>query len=556
MQQDRRNDYRRKAEEIVDKHRLSPDASEEKLIYELKVHQIELEMQNSELQSTQQELLRARRQYELLFEYAPVPYFVFNLEGGIIEANEAGAALLRGERKHLNRKPFVVFLPREFHVPFFNHLRKVFATGEREHKEIQIIDRDGRNRWVRLESRRQVDPQGAEQCLTAVSDLSETRQIKEDLAAARSEALRAAESEPVSSKAMLYEARAPMEGIVAALEQILPALPGGGEATEKLEQLRATAASVVESLRETANRDEEEGQTIFGVEQLLSTLEPMFAPSLTARRNSLISRIDPGGHQRYIGDLRRIRQVLVALVSNANKFSEDGTITLRAEESGLSDQLVELTISVEDTGRGIEAERHREIFQGTGDGGGASGLALARQLVRRIGGQIYFESTPGSGTTFFVSLPLRVAETSEEKPPGKRERGPEQNGEYSILVAEDNAINVLVLRTLLERAGYRVVCVENGREAVEKLRGYPFDLVLMDISMPILDGVRATEQIRSGESGVLDPTVPVIAITAHAMKGDREKFLAAGMNDYIAKPFSKEVVMERVREFLSSRRPG
>jgi PAS domain S-box-containing protein len=569
QEDDRRSEYRRKAEQIVDKQQQSGTKSEEALIYELKVHQIELEMQNAELQSSQQELQRSRRQYEMLFDYAPVGYFVFNQEGGIVEVNQAGATMLLAERKHLSRKPFIVFLPREYHAPFFEHLRKVFKNGATERLDLQLLDRDGGNRWVRLESRQQLNPQGVQQCLTAVSDLSETRRMKDELADAKSDAIRASETEPISSLAMLYEARAPMDGIGDALESILSELPEGSLGG-RVAAVRDAALALVTTLRQEAEEAgerearEPKNQERFSVRETVEALRPLFLPSLEARGNSLTLNFESESDGPYVGDPRRIRQVLTALLSNANKFTEDGHITITVSGTRLSDDLLELTFAVSDTGKGIEPKRHRELFRQSDSFGGAGrGLVIARQLVRRLGGQIYFESTPGNGTTFSFSVPLRQAALVTEDREETRYNDIEDQtgsgdgaGEYSVLVAEDNAINVLVLRTLLERKGYRVVCVENGRDAISELQRYPHDLVLMDISMPILDGLRATEEIRSGSSGVLDPDVPIVAVTAHSMKGDKERFLAAGMNDYMSKPFDKDAVIERVEGILRSRRKG
>jgi PAS domain S-box-containing protein len=574
--EERKSAYRRKAEQIVDKQQLQRHQTEETLIYELKVHQIELEMQNAELQTSQEELQRSRRQYEMLFEYAPVAYFVLNQEGGIEEVNQVGASMLLAERKHLSLKPFIVFLPREYHVTFFEHLKKVFRNGGADRVELQLLDRDGGSRWVRLESRRQLNPRGREQCLTAITDISEARQTREDLVEAKSEAIRAAETEPVSERAMLYEARTPVDGIRFAAEQLLAANPTGHH-RRSLEAIRDAAAAVVATLRELSDEglpgEENRSRERFNPRRTLRALRPLFLPSLESRGNELSIEVDTKVEESYLGDPRRIRQVLVALLSNANNVSEEGRITVRARESRLSEELVELTFAVEDSGRGIPPQKQREIFRQPGKGKEAShGLSIARQLVRRMGGQIYFESSPGRGTTFYVSLPLRIprprtspteGDPGEPQPAaagsaalgagdtGGREEG---NESYSVLVAEDNSINVLVLKTLLERAGYKVVCVENGREAVDKLKSYPFDLVLMDISMPILDGVKATMEIRSGESGALDSRVPILAVTAHSMKGDREKFLAAGMDDYVSKPFDKEVVMRKVYQLVRSRR--
>jgi PAS domain S-box-containing protein len=146
------SEMRRRAEEIALRRSDEEDSPQDRLIYELKVHQIELEMQNNELQESQQELQRSRHRYEILFDFAPVAYFVLNSEGGIVEANHAAAGLLQTERRFLDRKPFVVFLANEYHAAFFSHLKRIFEQGNRQTVDIQLNTRQGGLLWARLES--------------------------------------------------------------------------------------------------------------------------------------------------------------------------------------------------------------------------------------------------------------------------------------------------------------------------------------------------------------------------------------------------------------------
>ncbi|TVR67671.1 MAG: response regulator, partial [Spirochaetaceae bacterium] len=183
------------------------------------------------------------------------------------------------------------------------------------------------------------------------------------------------------------------------------------------------------------------------------------------------------------------------------------------------------------------------------------GLAISRKLARLMGGQLYFETSPTAGTRFFFSVPLEVSteeDTTEAEVPVTS--GSDHAVAGRILVAEDNKINVLVIRTILEKQGYQVTTVHTGQEAVAALEHGSFDLVLMDISMPVMDGMTATRAIRGRrKDDRFDPDIPVIAISAHSMKGDRERFLEAGMNDYISKPFEQDTVIEVIRRNMRSR---
>jgi PAS domain S-box-containing protein len=194
------------------------DSPQDRLIYELKVHQIELEMQNNELQESQQELQRSRHRYEILFDFAPVAYFVLNSEGGIVEANHAAAGLLQTERRFLDRKPFVVFLANEYHAAFFSHLKRIFEQGNRQTVDIQLNTRQGGLLWARLESRMQRGSRGEPQCLTAILDISDRKKIEDDLIIAREDALSSSRAKSAFLANISHEIRTPMSGILAMSE--------------------------------------------------------------------------------------------------------------------------------------------------------------------------------------------------------------------------------------------------------------------------------------------------------------------------------------------------
>jgi CheY-like chemotaxis protein len=234
---------------------------------------------------------------------------------------------------------------------------------------------------------------------------------------------------------------------------------------------------------------------------------------------------------------------------------------MREEE--VSDFVRELTFEVADTGPGISVEEQRRIFESfnralkdteTRYEGNGVGLAISRRLAQLMGGQLYFETVPGSGSRFFFSVPLEIPATEPSETAAQIPSSGKTGNRGRILVAEDNAINLLVIRTVLEKAGYQVVSVGNGRDAIARLETEHFDLVLMDISMPGMDGIEATRAIRArkGDSSI-QSEIPIIAISAHSMKGDRERFLQAGMNDYISKPFVRETILTAVETHSRSR---
>ncbi len=560
------DESRKRAEERAQEELSPSDDPQNRLMYELKVHQIELEMQNAELLESHQDLQRTRVQYESLFEHAPIPYFVFNTEGGILEVNHGGAALLRTERKYLEKKPFVVFLAREFHTRFFSHLRRVFELGYRQSVELQISTRDGNQIWARLESRNQQSETGEPRCLTAVLDITDQKRIEDDLILARESAVNANRAKSAFLANMSHEIRTPMSGIIAMTDVVLQT-PLTEEQQGYISVIQSSARSLLSVVNDVLDVSRVEADHItlerkpFPLRDVVTTVQAMFQPNAAQKEIDLIVEMPRSISAVLRGDRNRLRQILVNLVSNAIHHTDRGSVTLRVSEQELSDFLREITFEVADTGRGISPAEQRRIydvfnradtetrrFEGSG-----LGLSISRRLATLMGGQLYFESSPDAGSRFFFSLPLEVS--SEEELPTSDEPSsapPVAAHGGRILVAEDNPINILVIRTVLEKAGFEVHSVGSGEEVIPMLERMPFDLVLMDISMPGMDGITAAGEIRRRESSDrFNRDVPIVAISAHSMKGDRERFLEAGMNDYISKPFVRETILEVINRTIT-----
>jgi signal transduction histidine kinase/DNA-binding NarL/FixJ family response regulator/PAS domain-containing protein len=269
-----------------------------------------------------------------------------------------------------------------------------------------------------------------------------------------------------------------------------------------------------------------------------------------------------------VGDPSRLRQILINLVGNAIKFTESGGVTVSVRPDAPADGLrpgdpVTVVFSVADTGVGIPEHKQRDIFESflqADDsitrkyGGTGLGLAICQLLVGLMDGELTLESEEGRGSTFTFSAKL----TTGDPEAVERERldaltPPPEITPMNVLLADDNPLNRELATTLLSEQGHRVLAVKNGIEALNALREAPFDLVLMDVQMPIMDGVSATRAIRDPNSGVINPGIPIVALTAHALKGDRERFLDAGMDDYIAKPIKMRDFYQTIARAVDGR---
>ncbi len=357
-----------------------------------------------------------------------------------------------------------------------------------------------------------------------------------------------------------------MNGIIGMLDLLLE----GELAPEQAEQLQ-TAQSCAYSLLTLLNdlldlsKIEAGKMTLekipFDIRGTLDECMKAHYPRAAQNRTALRSEVSPDVPEQVVGDPLRIRQILSNLISNAVKFTQAGTVDVLVD-SGFSGQAgFWLQFKVEDSGTGIPADKLALIFdkftQADGSvsrkyGGTGLGLAITRKLVEMHGGEIYVKSEVGRGTTFVAKLPCDIA--IDEQGDGRsieRLAAAPADATLSlirILVVEDNQVNQKVVTTVLRKRGYSIEVASDGTEALAKLeKSTGFDLILMDVQMPVLDGLEATRLIRK------DPRwkgLPIVAMTAHAMSGDMERCLEAGMNGYISKPVHPSQLLETVDGYL------
>lgn len=296
----------------------------------------------------------------------------------------------------------------------------------------------------------------------------------------------------------------------------------------------------------------------FHLDSVINTVERLFSSKAMAKQVRLVVERGSGLPEDVIGDSTRLMQILVNLLGNAFKFTNKGQVKLSLEGKPAGADIVEVTITVEDTGIGIEPSKLSSIFERFRQaddevnrkfGGTGLGLSIVRDLVNMQDGTITVDSVPGKGTAFTVRIPYSI---SKEKADRSSEPEPVKYMEplaLNILVAEDNSINQNLVRQLFSQWKLKYDMADNGAEVLELLKQKHYDLVLMDIQMPGMDGYTTTRKIREE----LRSSIPVIAMTAHALAGERDNCLANGMNDYIAKPLRQNVLYEILRKYVRQR---
>ena len=401
-------------------------------------------------------------------------------------------------------------------------------------------------------------------------DVTEARSIARSLLEAKEAAEQGSRAKAAFLATMSHEIRTPMNGILGMTDLAL----AGELASEPREQLgwvKSSAESLLTILNDIldfskidAGRMELECRP-FSLAKLLDSLVHLHTRQAKPKGVDLSWSAEPGVPQRVMGDSVRLGQVLSNLISNAVKFTAQGSVTvhlaLAPAEAGDPPGQVRLQIAVRDTGPGIASDRLEQIFtpftQADASitrrfGGTGLGLNIASHLARLMGGGLRVESVLGQGSTFRFQTLLLRSEGSEEGEAGVEPQAGRGGGAHVLLV-EDTPVNQVLGRTLLEKSGYRVTLAKDGVEAVAAVEQGLFDVILMDMQMPNMDGLEATRRIRAHEDQRERDRVPIIALTANAMESDRLRCMEAGMDGFLAKPFRKDDVIAVLGRFLQGR---
>jgi len=359
-----------------------------------------------------------------------------------------------------------------------------------------------------------------------------------------------------------HEIRTPMNGILGMTELAL-AEPLTPQVREYLETVEASGLALLELINDILDLSRVESGRLeldpapMSLRQLLEGILRAHQFAAMSRGLELSIVVDDRVPDAWRADAGRLRQVLINLVGNALKFTSEGFVRVRVERTAAN----LLRFDVEDSGVGIAPEHRETVFdlftQVDGSttrerGGTGLGLNICREIVQLMGGQIDLESELGAGSTFSFTARLEPApDVVIPKPTSSAEtRPPTPPNALRVLVAEDNPVNQLVVRRMLERLGHSVVLVDDGEQAVEAAAKVRYDVALMDVQMPRCDGIEAARRIRASEPGDR-PRLPIIALTAHAMRGDRERTLEAGMDAYLTKPVSSSALEEALAELTS-----
>ncbi len=431
-------------------------------------------------------------------------------------------------------------------------IRETFADRQsRQNVEFWLLrDEPGGEDRCLLLSADYLEVQNEPRVLVCALDITRQKAVEESLLRAKEEAEAANRAKSEFLANMSHELRTPLNGVMGMM-QLLQTTRLDEEQDEFVSMALRSSDRLTRLLSDILDISKIEAGKVeivheaFSPAELAESVSDLF--SLAAREKSLplSCSLHPDLPPRLVGDAARVRQILFNLVGNSLKFTESGAITLEMTPLGSpQDGALRVLFSVHDTGIGIPSDKFGELFkpfvQVEGSytrryQGAGLGLAIVKRLAELMDGSIFIESEPGRGTSMHVVLPFGLPAAPQFNMPASSRIGETRPG-LRILVAEDEPSNQLYMRRILEKAGHIVFLVNNGCQAVDAWKEGAFDLILMDIQMPVMGGTEAVRLIRAEEARTGSPPVPIIALTAYAMAGDRERFMAQGMTDYVGKP--------------------
>lgn len=538
----------------------------------------------SDLRESEAEIKRVQRFLTSIIENIPNMIFVKDAKDlRFISINKAGEELLGYSRAELLGKNDYDFFPKEQADFFMSKDRDILRTGGIvDIAEEPIQSRNHGPRILHTKKLPVLDDTGKPQYILGISeDITERKQAEIELRQAKEAAESATQAKSDFLANMSHEIRTPMNAVIG-MTGLLLGTDLSLEQRDTVETIRSSGEVLLSLLNDILDFSKIESGKLeleaqpFDLVNCVNESIALLANSATTKGLELSCLLPADILRMIVGDVTRLRQIIVNLLSNAIKFTNEGSISVSATAHRLhdladkSDSQYQLEFAVRDTGIGIPTDKLDRLFQSFSQvdsstsrryGGTGLGLAISRQLSELMGGRMWVESVVGQGSTFYFTIVAPAVpavamtntqvqspvSTSKQPAPPKSLGSPmTEQSPLRILLAEDHPVNQKLAVLMLKQLGYRADVVSNGLEVLEAIHHLPYDVILMDVQMPEMDGIEATEWICRKYPVGSRPRI--IAMTARAIQGDREKCLAAGMDDYISKPMRMEALAQALSQ--------
>jgi len=499
------------------------------------------------LRKTQQSLQENKKNLESIFNASSAMIIITDMQGNIVDANPMAV-----QKYGYSKDEFLKMSVTQLLHPDNSHLFETFTSFVKKKGKARIeskdVRKDGSTFMVEVQGSI-AEYNGKPHFLGILKDITEQKQIEQNLIESKNAADSANRAKSNFLAVMSHEIRTPMNAIIGMTELTLQS-DINSEQEHNLNVIKESAYLLLDIINDILDLSKIEAGKLtledidFDLHQMLDNIVRIF--TIPAERKGLSIHLEMADQlPQYIkADLIRLKQILANLTNNAIKFTETGNINIRVRQKNSSN----LVFSVTDTGIGIPEDKYDQIFNSFTQadlsttrsyGGSGLGLTICKKLTETMGGQINVISKPGFGSTFTFSIQFKQGDPKNVKMDSQLNNWEQlkcDSKELNILIVEDNLVNAKIADKFLSKMGHCSSIANNGKEALEYLSLEHFDLVLMDVEMPEMNGLEATKRIRKGEAGSTNIKIPVIAMTAHVLNEFRADCKTSGMDDFVSKP--------------------
>jgi PAS domain S-box-containing protein len=512
----------------------------------------------TEQRATEQKLSKVQKRHMTFFNNSQGIMSTHDMRGNLLNVNPAGAKMLGYTKEELEKKNLVDVLSPETKENVKPYL-KLLKENRRAEGLMTVMSKQGEIKTWKYNNILIADGD-EEYAIGNALDITELIYIENELKKAKDLAEQNAMAKDIFLANMSHEVRTPMNAIIG-FSELLASTKLNLEQTEFIDSIRLAGENLLVIINDILDFSKIESNSLtlekvpINLREITNHVKKLLAQKAKEKKISFNLYVEDELPDYVLGDKVRLAQILINTIGNAIKFTEKGKVDVFCQVVVKDEASCQIEIKIKDTGIGIQSDKQAIIFerfkQADSDttrkyGGTGLGLSISKKLVELFGGTIQVFSEVGSGSEFTIQLPFKIAKGYKADAVRQKKDAPSHTNIHVLLV-EDNELNQKLAKKILEKNHIKVEIVGNGQEAVTILKTQTFDLIMMDLQMPVMDGYVATEYIRN----TLKLQTPIVAITAHSLVGEKAKCIDSGMNDYLSKPFKASELVEKILKLVT-----